>query len=765
MNDKNNYHIDEYTNLNIKQYKYHTHNTTYNTVIKKNEFHILDNYKLKSKIIEYSNNDIIIINLYIPSIQCNKCVWILENINKINNKIIKSTVDLHNQHIRIFIKKKYKISNLIKFLTQLGYEPNINMTLLYPHPQNIQNNTIYKIAISFFCFGNVMLLSLPEYINNHQDIWLNNNIKFFRYISLLLCIPTIIICVKDYIYSSFISLKKKIINVKIPIAIGVSSLLIKSVYDIITNSGSGYLDSLSGFIFFISISQYIKNKTNNFIKFQANYTDLYPIYINIKFNNKEKQIPINQLKISDILLIKNNEIIPADSILISEIAILDNSFITGEYNTVYIKKGEKIFAGSKNKGQLINLKVIKKIEKSYLTTLWKYKNKNKNRKILFTHQFSSYFILSILTLSLITCIYWYFVNKNNVINSIVSILIIACPCALTLSPPFTLGYIIKKLSEKGILIKNIDVIENISKIDYIIFDKTGTITDLTSSAVVFKGKELTKNNKILISSLLRNSIHPLSQKIYNHIKTGIYKPITHYKEIIGEGVEGVIDNMLIKIGSANFVNININKKNTHVFVSINKKIKGCFIIYNKYVKNIKNIFHKLLNYHILILSGDNATEKSHLKNIINTNKIKFNANPIDKINIIKKLKTKHCVMMIGDGINDIGAIKESDIGICILNKHNHFIPDADVMLNNKNLKYLPDIFNYSKIGMIVIKINLIISIIYNIIGLSFAVTASLKPMISAILMPFSSITIILCSVGLTSITLKIYNYLKKESFL
>lgn len=726
-------------------------------------YNIKKNYNLKilhnkknSKLIEFKNKKIKIVNLNIPSIKCISCVLFLEKINQINNNILKSQVDLEKNNIRIFIKKKYKIKDLINFLSKLGYPPNFNIN----QNHNInkfekENKEINKIGFSFFCFGNIMLLTFPEYINNHQDEWLNNHIYFFRYITLILCLISIIVCTENYIKKSFINIKNKIFDANIPITLGIITMFSASVYNIYYNINSGYCDSLSGFILFSLIGKYIQNITNKKLNIKKNYKNIYPIHVKVKKKNKEIEKLIYKLKQNDIILIKNEEILPVDCKLLNKLAQLDTSFITGESEIIKKTRGEKIYAGSKNKGDLIMLKVINKIQTSYIYKLWQYKKKNKKTYYTIVNELSVYFLLSILILSLTSILYWYIIDPKKIIASIISILITACPCSLTLSMPMTMRYIIKIFLNKNIIIKNNYVLEKISKINCLVFDKTGTLTYIGKYFIKYQGEKLSYLDKLIIGSLTRLSNHTLSKKILEYLKIkNKFIKVNNFKEILGRGIEGIINNKKIKIGSYSFINKkkkHDNEFNSKIFISFNEKIIGYFIIHNYYRKEIKNIFQKLKNYKIIILSGDNNYhERKKLKKIISMKNIKilFNKTPEKKIKIIKKLKKKYQVMMIGDGINDIGAIKESDIGSIILNKYSNFIPEADIILNYKSLKYIPSIFKLTNLGIKIIKINFIISVIYNIIGLSLSGMGKIKPIISAILMPISSLTVIFLSLGL-----------------
>ncbi|WP_185874032.1 heavy metal translocating P-type ATPase [Blattabacterium cuenoti] len=723
-------------------------------------FNFLDHEKIAEKIIDYKYKNITIVRFLIPSIYCSYCIFILENLSNYNKHIFESTVDFSNKKVRItFNNKNLKLSNLAKFLEKIGYPPSINFKNIKKNTQiNINRKLIGKLAISFFCFGNIMLLSIPEYIGaSKEDIWFFEHKNFFHYLMLILACPVVIFSFIDHIKYAFLGLKKNIFNMDIPISIGIFVLFLWSCYEIFFDLGSGYFDSLTGFSFFLLISRILKIYTHNKILSFDNkdYKSFYPIYISkINDNKEEEKILLSSLKKGDCIIIKNEEIIPADSILIKGRALLDNSFITGESYLKRIKIGEHIYAGSKQKGEAIYLKIIKNIDQSYLSFLWnhkKFKKKELFHLYSISNKLSQYFTPIILIISIITGIYWSFFNFNKVFQTTFSVLIITCPCALVLSTPLIFGNIIRFFSKKGFYVKDIFTMERISNINTIIFDKTGTLTDTNKEKIFFIGKILNFKDKKIIVSLLRHSNHPLSKRILKELSINEYYSINHFKEKIGKGIQGVINkNINIKIGSPQYIGIkDFKKKETTVAISINNKLIGYFIFRNFYRKGIKGIFKNLIKYKIIILSGDhNELEKKYLKSILpRYSKIFFNQKPEDKLNYIKKIqKNGEKVMMIGDGINDSSALNQSEVGVAISDNINSFFPNCDAFLQSNSLNKIFLFLKISKISYKLVIINFIISLFYNFIGILFAINGYLNPFITAILMPLSSFSVILFSI-------------------
>jgi Cu+-exporting ATPase len=467
----------------------------------------------------------------------------------------------------------------------------------------------------------------------------------------------------------------------------------------------------------------------------------------VDFEGKQDNILLSEIKIGDRILVRNQEIIPVDAILINGDGNIDNSFITGESATISKQPGDKIFAGGKQIGSSLELEVIKNVDQSYLTQLWNKEAFKKHETGLdtLTNKVSKYFTFIILGIALVSGIYWYFIDLDKMFQVISAILIIACPCALALSAPFTFGHIMRILGRNKFYVKDTLTIEKIAKLDTIVFDKTGTITHRKKSSITYEGAEIKEFDLLNIKTLLKNSNHPLSKSLYDFIEVNDdYYQVEHFREISGKGYEAMVRGNLYKIGSAKYNNQDSKNLETAVYISKNNEFIGKFIFRNEYRENLKNLFKKLTGYHVFILSGDNSSEESQLKELIPGYKeMVFNQSPEDKLNYIKNLQDQNFkVAMLGDGLNDAGALKQSNVGIAIADDTNSFTPSSDVIMDGEKVVLLDKYLNVCKGSMTIVKMTFIISFLYNVVGLSYAVTGHMHPLFAALIMPASSITVV-----------------------
>lgn len=719
--------------------------------IKKN-FDFLEDADLKEKLIEFTDGKITTVTFSIPQIHCSSCIWILENLYKLDDGIISSEANFLKKLVSVkFNEEKTSLKNIVIVLDSIGYEPDLNLEEREIEKSALINKKLwYKIGVAGFAAGNIMLFSFPEYLSLNEIG--NDSIKpIFSYLNLVFSLPVFFYSANDYFISAYKGLKKKIVNVDVPISLGIMVLFLRSVYEILSQTGPGYLDSMTALVFFLIVGKMFQSKTYAALNFERNYKSYFPIAVTVVKNKVETTKPVEKLEVGERIIIKNGELIPADSVLINGRAYIDYSFVTGESTPVEKLNGDLIYAGGRQVGTAIEVETIKEVSQSYLTRLWNNKtfNKEDESKInTFVNIVSKYFTFVILLIASLTGLYWASIDKMIAFNSLTAVLIIACPCALALSTPFTLGNSLRIYGKNKFYLKSTDIIERLSNITAIVFDKTGTITETKKTNVSFVGDELNEFEKKLVASLVRNSSHPLSKGIFNLCNVQNYFMVSDYKEIPGQGISGIIENQKLNIGSKVYVtetDDNNSNLNTKVYLSIDDKLRGFFYIGNTYRPKLKSIVTSLSNKYVLsVLSGDNDGEKSKLQDIFNKNtEMKFKQSPYDKLNYVKKLQDNNeQVLMIGDGLNDAGALKQSDVGISIAEDINNFSPACDGILDANSFNKLANFINFAKTSKNIIIASFIISFLYNVIGLSFAVRGALSPVVSAILMPLSSISVV-----------------------
>lgn len=720
-------------------------------------FAYLDDEAMLKKLAQFIGEKQVNITFSIPQMHCSSCIFLLENLHRIQPGVIKSSVSFRQKEVFVvFDPTLVSLRKVVELLAFIGYEPYISLGDTGEKKLNRMNRKkIYRIGIAGFAFVNIMMLSFPEYLSG-GEIEQPGLKEAFTWLCFALSIPVLLFSASVFFVSAWKSLRQGFLNIDAPIALATAVTFARSYYEIISGTGPGYLDSGTGIVFFMLIGRWFQDKTYDSLSFDRDYKAYFPLGVSVLRNDVEKNIPVTQLGRGDRIIVRNGEMIPADAVLIKGGAEIDYSFVTGESEAIPKKNGELLYAGGKQTGSAIELEVLSSPSQSYITRLWNNnsfgKEKNVNRS--FIHPWSRYFTLALFTVAASATIFWWITDTSKLLPAVTAVLIVACPCSLLLSATFTFGNMVRIFGRNRFYLKNATVTEALAGVNTIVFDKTGTLTLPHSTNVKYEGEGIELSELAVVKEVMKQSAHPLSKTISAWLEERPLETVnvSSFKEYSGMGVEAVVDEVPVRLGSASFVHkkAETGDKGSGVYISINNSNKGCFRIGNTYRAGIGALAKRLREkkYELHLLSGDSDSEKQPLRQMLGASaSLLFRQSPQDKLEYIKKLQAQgKKVLMIGDGLNDAGALMQSDAGIAVSDHSARFTPACDAIIDGDEVTHLDRFLGYARAGKKFVTASFILSILYNFVGLSFAVQGTLSPLVAAILMPASSISIVLLAI-------------------
>ena len=719
--------------------------------------------------------------LSIDGMTCSACSTGLEKYLNKQDGVSQATVNLVMNTASIeYDDKKLKLKDLDKFVEKAGFK-SLGIDT-FEKQQNKKSNKKYKLILMTILSIAILYISMAHMIGLPSIPYLNMMNNPLNYATSLLILSLIVILLGFHIIKNGIkNLLHKTPNMDTLVTTGVIASFLYSIYGtIMIIKGHNhfvenlYYESAAIVIFFIEIGKFIENKNKDKTKEALQkLVTITPKNATIIKGNEEKVVTIDEIQKGDIVICKPGEKIAVDGVIVEGTTHIDESFITGESVPVKREKDSKVIAGSINYEGTIKYKAERIGKESTVSEIVRLVTEATNTKAPISKvadKISSYFVPVIILIAIISFIAWYIISKDigYSINIFVSILVIACPCSLGLATPLAIVISSGLCSQKGILVKSSEVLENAHKVKTICFDKTGTLTNGTLTISKIYNYSGESENTIIknVASIEKMSEHPIAYAIVNYANENKIEleDVTDFKSIPGYGVYAKINEDEYYIGNRNLMLDNgieiettqdeislATTGNSLLFVVKNKKLISLIGVKDVVRNNIKDVIQKLKNRNIelIILTGDNEATARYIANEIGITKIIANVKPKEKSEKIKELKKNGVVMMCGDGINDSVSLVTSDIGVSISNGTDVAMDSASVVLMNDNLDKINDLIYISERTIRNIKQNLFWAFFYNICMIPIAAGLLkgwgiiLNPMIAALAMTISSLTVVI----------------------
>ena len=713
--------------------------------------------------------------LQIKGMHCASCVTVIEKGLKKEKGVINANVNLTTEKATIeYDPKKIKEENLIGIIKKRGYGAS---QLKDGIDLQSQKKEIKKLRNLFFFSS---LFAIPTFVIGMVFMWLGISMPFEEYILWILATPVQFIAGAQFYKGSWAALKNKSANMDSLIAIGTSAAYFFSVYAVLfTSSHAQYFEASAVLITLVLLGKYLealaKSKTSGAIK---KLMELAPKKAIVIRKGKEIVIPLKEIELGDIILIKPGAKIPVDGIITEGFSSINESMVTGESMPIEKKKGDGVIGGTINKQGSFKFKATKIGKNTTLAHIIKLIEEAQGKKApiqRFADMVSSYFVPIVILVAIITFISWKLMFNADLtfaLTAAIAVLVIACPCALGLATPTAIMVGTGKGAKEGILIKGGDALETAHKIKYVIFDKTGTITTGIPEVTDIISKDKKEKELLMIAGRIeKNSEHPLADAIVEKAKQSkiILKKVSNFNAIPGHGIKAnigkktynfgnqkLMKDLKIKIISNEFETLEEQGK-TVMFLAEGKKLIGMVAVADTIKKTSPTAIKYLekLGIKVYMITGDNKRTANAIAKKAGIKNVFAEVLPEDKSNYVKKLQKYGKVAMVGDGINDAPALAQADIGIAMGSGTDVAMETGNIVLMRNNLLDVGKAIRLSKLTMSKIKQNMFWALFYNTLGIPVAAGVFysftgwlLNPMIAGGAMAMSSVSVILNSLAL-----------------
>ena len=697
------------------------------------------------------------ISLVIEGIHCAACVWLNEKALHKLEGVIDVHINYTNNKAKItWADHIVKLSAIIDMIRAIGYNA-------FPYDPSIQEekankerkNYYLRIVVALFSTMNIMWIAIAQYAGYftgmEQDI--KNILNRAEWV---LATPVLFYSGGVFFRGAYFGIKNKIVNMDILVATGASLTYIYSIYITLMESGEAYFDSVAMIITFVLLGKFLEVLSK---KSAADTLDIIgkhiPNEVNVIRNDEVVNLNVHEVVIGDIIEIRPGEKAAIDGEVLEGEGYFDESSLSGESRPVYKKVGEKVISGTVCVDTLFRYKALKDFSSSTLSNLVSMLDtamSKKPRIEMLANKISSHFSTAILVLALFTFLGWLFLDNSFDRSFMVgiSVIVIACPCALALATPVATLIGLSLGGKRGILFKEAAQLETMAKTQMLILDKTGTITQ--GKPEVVKSEVYKKIDKALLLALCESSLHPISQALAAHLKTedeGL-RPVSllSSKQVPSRGMAAVYAGQKVLGGNAEFmrengIDIEVHSDFSLYFFAIDNVLISYYELRDRPKEGIKELLEmcKNSNIDVVMLTGDHEKSARFIADEVGITKVYAELSPEDKADFVKQHSDKVRVM-VGDGVNDVLALAHANIGIAMGSGSDIIIDISDVVLLNDSLKSLKEAFLISRRTFNLVKQNLAISLVYNAITIPLAMAGYIIPLIAAISMSLSSLLVV-----------------------
>ncbi len=700
------------------------------------------------------------VNLVIEGIHCAACIWLNEKILDDTDGVVEANINFTNNKAKIvWDEDTIKLSQIIDKIRSIGYNA-------YPYDRSEEDikatakkrDYFIRMAIAIFASMNIMMIDIAKYAGFFMGMK-SETLHLVHIAEFIFSTPVLFYSGWIFFRGAYYGLKNHIVNMDLLVSSGATLTYVYSIYVLLGGVGDSYFDSVAMIITFVLVGKYLevigkKSAIDTMDKIKSQV----PLEATIIEENGKKVVPLDEIAIGDIIEVKMGEKATVDGELIFDEATFDESSMTGESLPIEKFKGDKIYSGTINSGQVIRYRATKNYANSTLNNIVTLLEDALNSKPQIeerANEISKYFSITILSLALLSFLGWYLYNGNfeNALIISISVIVIACPCALALATPIASLIGISWGADRGVLFKEAKFIETFAKATTVVLDKTGTVTDGKLSVKNIIGS-IDNDNLSLLYSLVDSSTHPVSKAIKRYLEKNYINlrqiELENIIQIHAKGLEAIYHGKKLLGGNSqllkdNGIDISINSQYTIYNFAIDNQPIISFELEDVLKSDSKELieYFQLVGVEPIMATGDHENVAKRIAQEVGIREYKSTMSPIDKANYIESLKKDgKIVVMVGDGVNDALALSKADVSIAMGSGADVALAMSDVVILNNSLLGVKDSFRISRRTYKFIKQNLSISLVYNMITIPIAIAGFVMPLIAALSMSLSSLLVV-----------------------
>lgn len=700
------------------------------------------------------------ISLIIEGIHCSACVWLNEKVLHKSEGVIEATINYSNNKAKVVWEPdRIKLSEIIEKIRSIGYNAYpYDPKLQEERANRIRNDYYSRILVGVFATMNIMWIAIAQYVGYFSGMEQEHK-NILNIAEFILATPTLFYSGWIFFRGAYYGLKNRFINMDFLVASGALLAWLYSIYAMVTQKGEVYFDSVTMIITFVLVGKYLevlskKQAVDTLDKIVGSM----PTEVSVILEDGSKAlVSVENIRPKDIIELKPGERVAVDGVLISGSALFDESSLTGESEPIFKEVGDEIISGSICLDSVVRYEATKEAKDSILSQMGELLSDaitKKPKLEQLANTISGYFSVTILAIAVVTFIFWYLKGGSfeNALIIAISVIVIACPCALGLATPMATLVGISKSAKEGILFKEASMLETLAKSSILALDKTGTITEGKPSVVSVKIFDGFEPSKAL--ALVDSSNHPISKGVrkylLNHYENLTPPKIEDIKSIEAKGVIAKCEGVELIGGNRELINsfgieCNFESENSLFIFAINNRVVAIFELRDNLRLDIKEAISKIeaLGIKVVMLTGDNPKSAKRVANEVGIREFYAKLLPQDKANIIKSWQDDgKNVVMAGDGINDAIALARSNIAIAMGSGADIAIEVSDVVLLEDNPKSLLFAFKIARRSFLAVKQNLALSLVYNLLAIPLAVMGYVNPLVSALSMSLSSLVVV-----------------------